>query len=76
MATPIEFVEEQWQKWQEKNPAEQFEHIDEDNMKESQEATDKLATDSQRASDAINEGISNAGEQPPNFNDLFLGCDD
>ena len=34
MATPIEFVEKQWQDWQEKNPAEQFEHIDEDNMKE------------------------------------------
>ena len=34
MATPIEFVEKQWQAWQEKNPVEQFGHIDEDNMKE------------------------------------------
>lgn len=33
MATPIEFVEKQWQDWQEKNPAEQFEHIDEEHMK-------------------------------------------
>ena len=33
MATPIEYVEEQWQAWQEKNPAEKFEHIDEDVMK-------------------------------------------
>jgi len=33
MATPIEYVEEQWQTWQEKNPAEKFEHIDEDVMK-------------------------------------------
>lgn len=34
MATPIEFVEEQWQKWQENNPADKFEHIDEASMKE------------------------------------------
>jgi hypothetical protein len=33
MATPIEFVEKQWQDWQEKNPAEQFKHIDEEHMK-------------------------------------------
>ena len=34
MATPIEFVEQQWTKWQEENPANTFEHIDEDSMKE------------------------------------------
>ena len=33
MATPIEFVEKQWNDWQEKNPVESFEHIDEENMK-------------------------------------------
>jgi hypothetical protein len=33
MATPIEFVEKQWQDWQEKNPAEKFTHIDEEHMK-------------------------------------------
>jgi len=33
MATPIEFVEKQWQDWQEKNPASSFEHIDEEHMK-------------------------------------------
>lgn len=33
MATPIEYVEKQWQDWQEKNPAEQFGHIDEEHMK-------------------------------------------
>jgi hypothetical protein len=49
---------------------------DEDNMKKSQEGTDNLATDSQRASSAIDEGITNATDQPPGFNDLFIGCDD
>ena len=34
MATPIEFVEAQWTKWQEENPADKFEHIDEASMKE------------------------------------------
>jgi len=34
MATPIEFVENQWQKWSEANPVEKFEHIDEESMKE------------------------------------------
>jgi hypothetical protein len=33
MATPIEFVEKQWQDWQDKNPADKFEHIDEEHMK-------------------------------------------
>jgi len=33
MATPIEYVEEQWQKWQENNPVDKFEHIDEESMK-------------------------------------------
>jgi len=33
MATPIEFVEKQWQDWQDKNPADGFEHIDEEHMK-------------------------------------------
>jgi hypothetical protein len=33
MATPIEFVEKQWQDWQDKNPADSFEHIDEEHMK-------------------------------------------
>ena len=34
MATPPEFVEEQWKKWSEANPSNKFEHIDEDQMKE------------------------------------------
>ena len=34
MATPPEFVEEQWKKWSEANPSNKFEHIDEANMKE------------------------------------------
>jgi len=34
MATPIEFVEKQWQEWQDKNPADGFQHIDEEEMKE------------------------------------------
>ena len=34
MATPIEFVDKQWKEWQEKNPVEKFEHIDEESMKE------------------------------------------
>jgi hypothetical protein len=34
MATPIEYVEKQWNDWQEKNPANSFQHIDEVNMKE------------------------------------------
>lgn len=34
MATPIEFVEKQWEEWSEANPSEKFEHIDEGNMKE------------------------------------------
>jgi hypothetical protein len=34
MATPIEFVEKQWNDWQEKNPVGSFEHIDEATMKE------------------------------------------
>jgi len=34
MATPIEYVEEQWEKWSETNPSSKFEHIDEGNMKE------------------------------------------
>jgi hypothetical protein len=34
MATPIEFVEEQWEKWSESNPPSKFEHIDEGHMKE------------------------------------------
>jgi hypothetical protein len=33
MATPIEYVEEQWKAWQEKNPTSSFEHIDEESMK-------------------------------------------
>ena len=33
MATPIEFVEKQWSEWQEKNPVNSFEHIDEELMK-------------------------------------------
>jgi len=34
MATPIEYVEKQWNDWQEKNPVNSFQHIDEANMKE------------------------------------------
>jgi hypothetical protein len=34
MATPIEYVEKQWNDWQEKNPANSFQHIDETSMKE------------------------------------------
>jgi len=34
MATPIEYVEEQWQKWQEENPASDFTHIDEKILKQ------------------------------------------
>jgi hypothetical protein len=34
MATPIEYVEKQWNDWQEKNPANSFQHIDESLMKE------------------------------------------
>ena len=34
MATPIEYVEEQWQKWQEENPASSFTHIDEKILKQ------------------------------------------
>jgi hypothetical protein len=33
MATPIEYVEKQWQEWQERNPASSFQHIDEEHMK-------------------------------------------
>lgn len=33
MATPIEYVDKQWQAWQEKNPVDKFEHIDEEHMK-------------------------------------------
>ena len=39
MATPIEFVEKQWEEWQAANPPESFEHIDENEMK------DKLISD-------------------------------
>jgi hypothetical protein len=34
VATPIEYVEKQWEEWQDKNPVSSFEHIDEENMKE------------------------------------------
>ena len=34
MATPIEYVEKQWEEWQAENPPETFEHIDEVSMKE------------------------------------------
>jgi hypothetical protein len=34
MATPIEFVEEQWKKWSDANPAEKFNHVDESILKE------------------------------------------
>jgi hypothetical protein len=33
MATPIEYVEQQWEEWQVKNPRAGFEHIDEEEMK-------------------------------------------
>ena len=33
MATPIEYVEKQWEEWQENNPTSSFEHIDEESMK-------------------------------------------
>ena len=32
MATPIEFVEEQWQAWIEKNPLGTYEHIDQEKL--------------------------------------------
>lgn len=34
MATPIEYVEKQWEEWQAANPPESIEHIDVDKMKE------------------------------------------
>lgn len=34
MATPVEFVDEQWDKWQKENDASRFEHIDTDSLKE------------------------------------------
>jgi hypothetical protein len=34
MATPLEFVEKQWDEWQANNPADSFPHIDTDNLKE------------------------------------------
>lgn len=34
MATPVEFVDEQWNKWQKENDAERFEHIDTDLLKD------------------------------------------
>jgi len=34
MATPIEFVDEQWKIWQENNPAESFGHVDTEELKE------------------------------------------
>lgn len=34
MATPIEYVEKQWDEWSSANPPEKFEHIDEQSMKE------------------------------------------
>ena len=34
MATPIEFVEKQWDEWSSNNPSQKFEHIDEGHMKE------------------------------------------
>jgi Domain of unknown function (DUF4338) len=33
MATPIEYVESQWKKWQEDNPPSSFKHIDEEELK-------------------------------------------
>ena len=35
MATPIEFVDKQWQEWQENNPADSFNHIDTEELKSS-----------------------------------------
>ena len=32
MATPIEFVDEQWLKWQEENPVNKFKHIDKEEL--------------------------------------------
>jgi hypothetical protein len=61
---------------EQREPAVQVSKEDEDKMKKSQEATENLATDSKRASDAINEGINNASQGTLNFDDLFLGCDD
>lgn len=60
---------------EQKEPIVEVSKEDEDNMKKSQEGTENLATDSKRASDAINKGIDNASNQPPGFDDLFLGCD-
>jgi len=34
MATPIEFVDEQWKIWQENNPAKSFGHVDTEELKE------------------------------------------
>jgi Domain of unknown function (DUF4338) len=34
MATPIEFVDKQWEEWQENNPASSFNHVDTDGLKE------------------------------------------
>ena len=34
MATPKDYVDKQWDQWQEKNPVESFEHIDTDFLKE------------------------------------------
>jgi hypothetical protein len=34
MATPVEFVDEQWNKWQKENDAERFEHIDTNLLKD------------------------------------------
>ena len=34
MATPIEYVEKQWDKWQSENPPSSFEHIDEAELKQ------------------------------------------
>lgn len=33
MATPIEFVDQQWNIWQENNPSDKFEHVDTDELK-------------------------------------------
>lgn len=34
MATPIEFVDKQWEEWQDKNPASSFAHIDTEELKD------------------------------------------
>ena len=34
MATPIDYVDKQWEEWKEKNPVESFEHIDTELLKE------------------------------------------